>query len=77
MTKLLEWLAAIGAFLAVYFSIIFGFVLTDVYDKYPIAIQLAPIGLVLCFGVNINNSIHLTNNLSKTMFTFRFMLLAL
>lgn len=52
MTKLMEWLAVIGALLGIYVSLVTRQIKTDLTEAWMFQIQIAPIIAVGLFGVS-------------------------
>lgn len=52
MTKLMEWLFVLSVFLVAYVAIVTKQVQSGILDNWMFEIKLAPLVLILMFGVN-------------------------
>lgn len=55
MTKLMEWLFVLSVFLVAYIAIITKQIESGILDNWMFEIKIAPVFLILMFGVNMRN----------------------
>lgn len=53
MTKLIDWLAAVCAFLSIWLAVLYHFIELEIINEYRGLISLLPVLTVFLFGVSI------------------------
>lgn len=64
----MEWLFVLSVFLAAYIAIVTKQIQSGILDEWMFEIKIAPVILVLMFGVNIQFLVNRPNSLSLTLF---------